>query len=180
MQSAPSSDIAQTPARPLGLWMATALVVGSMRHRHGARAEATPEINLELPFSLSQALKYGAIFLVLHVVGALTQRHFGDTGFYFVSVVGGLLSSASAVAAAATLAEQGNIAPITAGVGAVLASFTSLVFSLSFVLRTRSRPLIRTLAVSMVAVGAAGLVGLLASHWAEPWVMRVVDLARGG
>ena len=27
-----------------------ALVVGSMRHRHGARAEATPEINLELPF----------------------------------------------------------------------------------------------------------------------------------
>ncbi len=30
MQSAPSSDIAQTPARPLGLWMATALVVGSM------------------------------------------------------------------------------------------------------------------------------------------------------
>ena len=40
--------------------------------------------------------------------------------------------------------------------------------------------LIRTLAASMVAVGAAGLVGLLASHWAEPWVMRVVDLARGG
>ena len=155
-----------------------ALVLGSMRQRHGARAEATPEINLELPFSLAQALKYGAIFLVLHVVGALTQRHFGDTGFYFVSVVGGLLSSASAVAAAATLAEQGNIAPITAGVGAVLASFTSLVFSLSFVLRTRSGPLIRTLAVSMVAVGAAGLVGLLASHWAEPWVMQVVDFAR--
>ncbi|MBS0303260.1 MAG: MgtC/SapB family protein [Proteobacteria bacterium] len=155
-----------------------ALVLGSMRQRHGARAEATPEINLELPFSLAQALKYGAIFLVLHVVGALTQRHFGDTGFYFVSVVGGLLSSASAVAAAATLAEQGNIAPITAGVGAVLASFTSLVFSLSFVLRTRSGPLIRTLAVSMGAVGAAGLVGLLASHWAEPWVMPVVDFAR--
>ena len=157
-----------------------ALVLGSMRQRHGARAEATPEINLELPFSLAQALKYGAIFLVLHVVGALTQRHFGDTGFYFVSVVGGLLSSASAVAAAATLAEQGNIAPITAGVGAVLASFTSLVFSLSFVLRTRSGPLIRTLAVSMVAVGLAGLVGLLASHWAEPWVTRVIDVVRRG
>ena len=44
----------------------------------------------------------------------------------------------------------------------------------------RSRPLIRTLAVSMVAVGAAGLVGLLASHWAEPWVERVIELVRRG
>ncbi len=157
-----------------------ALVVRSMRDRDrdGAGHRPSPEIELELPFSLAQALKYGAIFLVLHVVGALTQRHFGDAGFYFVSVVGGLLSSASAVAAAATLAEQGNIAPITAGVGAVLASFTSLVFSLSFVLRTRSPQLIRTLALSMVAVGVAGLVGLLISHWAEPWVMQVIDFAR--
>ena len=177
---APQALVGALSAFGLMALVNVALVVQSMRQRRGAAGHATPEINLELPFSLSQALKYGAIFLVLHVVGALTQRHFGDAGFYVVSVVGGLLSSASAVAAAATLAEQGNIAPITAGVGAVLASFTSLVFSLSFVLRTRSGPLIRTLAVSMVAVGAAGLVGLLASHWAEPWVMRIIDLARGG
>ena len=154
------------------------LVVRSMHRLYGRGGQVAPEIHLELPFSLPQALKYGAIFLVLHVVGALTQRQFGDAGFYVVSVLGGLLSSASAVAAAATLAEQGSIAPATAGVGAVLASFTSLVFSLSFVLRTRSRLLIRTLALSMVAVGVAGVVGLLISHWAQPFVMRVVDFAR--
>lgn len=154
------------------------LVVRSMHQWYGGGGKVAPQIHLELPFSLPQALKYGAIFLVLHVVGALTQRQFGDTGFYVVSVVGGLLSSASAVAAAATLAEQGSIAPATAGVGAVLASFTSLVFSLSFVLRTRSQPLIRTLSLSMVAVGVAGVVGLLISHWAQPFVMRVVDFAR--
>ena len=177
---APQALVGALSAFGLMALVNVALVVRSIRSRRGQAAHATPEINLELPFSLSQALKYGAIFLVLHVVGALTQRHFGDAGFYVVSVVGGLLSSASAVAAAATLAEQGNIAPVTAGVGAVLASFTSLVFSLSFVLRTRSSPLIRTLAVSMVAVGLAGLVGLLASHWAEPWVMRVIDVVRRG
>ena len=65
-----------------------------------------------------------------------------------------------------------------AGVGAVLASFTSLVFSLSFVLRTRSQALVRTLSLSMVAVGVAGVVGLLLSHWAQPFVLRVVDFAR--
>ena len=154
------------------------LVARSMHRLYGGGGQVAPQIHLELPFSLPQALKYGAIFLVLHVVGALTQRQFGDAGFYVVSVVGGLLSSASAVAAAATLAEQGSIAPATAGVGAVLASFTSLVFSLSFVLRTRSQPLTRTLSLSMVAVGVAGVVGLLISHWAQPFVMRVVDFAR--
>lgn len=155
-----------------------ALVVRNMRGRPLPDGTAAPEIHLDLPFSLPQAFKYGAIFLLLHVVGALTQRHFGDAGFYLVSIVGGLLSSASAVAAAATLAEQGGIESATAGMGAVLASFTSLVFSLSFVLRTRSRPLIRTLAVSMVAVGLAGVVGLLISHQAQPWVMRLLELAR--
>ncbi|HMO44729.1 MAG TPA: MgtC/SapB family protein [Rubrivivax sp.] len=155
-----------------------ALVVHSMHGRRARLGAAAPEIHLDMPFSLPQALKYGVIFLVLHVVGAVTQRHFGDAGFYLVSVAGGLLSSASAVAAAATLAEQGSITPATAGVGAVLASFTSLVFSLSFVLRTRSRALIRTLALSMVAVGVAGVAGLLLSRWAQPWVMRVVDFAR--
>ena len=155
-----------------------ALVVRSMHGRRGRLGAASPDIHLDLPFSLPQALKYGAIFLVLHVVGAITQRHFGDAGFYIVSVVGGLLSSASAVAAAATLAEQGSITPATAGVGAVLASFTSLVFSLSFVLRTRSQALVRTLSLSMVAVGVAGVVGLLLSHWAQPFVLRVVDFAR--
>ncbi|MCC6198038.1 MAG: MgtC/SapB family protein [Burkholderiales bacterium] len=154
------------------------LVARSVRRRRSADGAAAPEIHLDLPFSLPQAFKYGAIFLLLHVVGALTERHFGDAGFYFVSIVGGLLSSASAVAAAATLAEQGGITSTTAGVGAVLASFTSLVFSLSFVLRTRSRLLIRTLAVSMVAVGLAGVVGLLISQKAQPWVMQLLDFAR--
>ncbi len=155
-----------------------ALVVRSLRHRFRQEAGATPEIHLELPFSLPQALKYGAIFLMLHILGALTQRQFGDSGFYVVSVVGGLLSSASAVAAAATLAAQGSIAPHTAGVGAVLASFTSLVFSLSFVLRTRSQPLIGTLAASMVAVGVAGVVGLMISAWAQPWVQQLLEFVR--
>jgi len=52
----------------------------------------------------------------------------------------------------------------------VLASFTSVVFSLSFVLRSRSTALIRRLALSMLCIAAAGLAGLLLGHYAEPWV----------
>ncbi|MFO1294553.1 MAG: DUF4010 domain-containing protein [Rubrivivax sp.] len=144
----------------------------ALSQRRGRQPDTgTPaEIHLDMPFSLPQALKYGVIFMLLHALGGLTQREFGDAGFYFVSVAGGLLSSASAVAAAAALAGQGSIAPATAGVGAVLASFTSVVFSLSFVLRSRSAALIRRLALSMLCIAAAGLAGLLLGHFAEPWV----------
>ena len=150
------------------------LVAWSMHRRRRYGGVVAPELHMDMPFSLPQALKYGAIFLVLHIAGALTQRQFGDAGFYAVSIIGGVFSSASAVAAAATLAEQGGIPPATAGVGAILASFTSMAFSLSFVLRMGDRSLIRSLVMSMVAVAVSGAVGLLLGHLVQPWVQALV------
>ncbi|MGB3066931.1 MAG: DUF4010 domain-containing protein [Ottowia sp.] len=167
---APAALVGALGAFALMLCMSAIMVLLSMHRRRFQAAGSAPEINLDMPFSLPQALKYGAIFLILHVLGALTQRQFGDSGFYFISVVGGLLSSASAVAAAAALATQGSIEPTTAGIGAVLASFTSIAFSLSFVLRTRDQALVQRLAVSMVLIAIAGVVGLLLGHLVQPWV----------
>lgn len=166
---APLALLGALGAFGLMLLCCVVLVLASLRGRRGLPPVQAPAITLDLPFSLPQALKYGVVFLLLHVVGALTQRQFGDAGFYFVSVVGGLMSSASAVAAAATLAAQGSLAPGVAGTGAVLASFTSMAFSLSFVLRTRERGLILRLGTSMLGVAGAGLVGLLLSRQLEPW-----------
>jgi uncharacterized membrane protein (DUF4010 family) len=112
-------------------------------------------------------------------VGGLTQRQFGDTGFYFVSVVGGLMSSASAVAAAATLASQGSLSPTVAGTGAVLASLTSIAFSLSFVLRTGNRALILRLATAMVCVACAGTIGLFIWDSVHPFVAHWVPQMEG-
>ena len=166
---APPALVRAFSAFALMLGVSVSLVALSQRRGRSAAGEA-PDIHLDMPFSLPQALKYGVIFMALHALGAFTQREFGDAGFYLVSVVGGLLSSASAVAAAAALAAQGSIPAATAGVGSVLASFTSVVFSLSFVLRSRSGGLIRQLTLSMLVIAVAGLVGLMMSHYAEPWV----------
>ena len=89
-------------------------------------------------------------------------------------MLGGLLSSASAVAAAATLAEQGAISPATAGVGAVLASFTSMAFSATFVLRMRDQGLIRRLGLSLAAVSAIGVLGLALGSATQPWARALV------
>jgi uncharacterized membrane protein (DUF4010 family) len=169
---APLALLGSLGAFGLMLLCCLVLVLASLHGRRALPPVQAPAITLDLPFSLPQALKYGVVFLLLHVVGALTQRQFGDAGFYFVSVVGGLMSSASAVAAAATLAAQGSLAPGVAGTGAVLASFTSMAFSLSFVLRTGQRGLILRLGAAMLGVAAAGMAGLLLARRLEPWLMQ--------
>lgn len=171
---APLALLGSLAAFALMLAASTLLVAWSYRRRERQAGTEAAQFQLDVPFSLSVALKYGVVFLLLHVVGALTQRQFGDFGFYFISVVGGLMSSASAVAAAATLASQGSISPAVAGTGAVLASFTSIAFSLSFVLKTHHRELIGRLATAMLCIAAAGLIGILL--WgtvrpiAEQWI----------
>src|SRR5574337_888396 len=156
----------------LMLFTSMVLVGWSYRRTHAGEPSHLAPLKLELPFSLPQALKYGVVFLMLHVLGGLTQRQFGDLGFYAVSIVGALLSSASAVAAAATLAAQGSLDASVAGTGAVLASMTSLLFSLAFVRRTR-RPLLgRGLAAAMLAIVLAGALGLLVSRLARPLLDR--------
>ncbi len=60
------------------------------------------------PFSLTAALRFGVMFLVLEIAGALAQRKLGHGGFYLVSFFGGFVSSASAVASAANLAAAGH------------------------------------------------------------------------
>jgi len=175
---APVALVSSLGAFALMLLCCVAAALWSYRQRvqFGPADEAAPQIKLDLPFSLPQALKYGALFLLLHIVGGLTQRQFGDAGFYFVSVVGGLMSSASAVAAAATLASQGSLSPAVAGTGAVMASFTSIAFSLSFVLRTRNRLLIGRLAMVMLCVAGAGVAGLLLWGRVSPLLARWLPL----
>ena len=165
---APAALVGGLPAFALMVATLAALVI---RERPWATpAPGAPDIQMDSPFLLGQALKYGLIFLALHVMGGLTQRQFGDAGFYVVSAVGGVVSSASAVAAAGALAEQGSISSATAGAGAVLATFTSIAFNLALALRCRDRALMRRLTLTMLGVAVAGVLGLLLTQLAADWL----------
>ncbi|TWI70168.1 uncharacterized membrane protein (DUF4010 family) [Pseudoduganella lurida] len=126
-----------------------------------ADVPATQDNQIVLPFSLWSALKYGLIFLLLHIVGVLTQKYFGNVGFYVVSLIGGTVSSASAVAAAASLAADGKLSLDAAATGAVIASLASVAINLPFVLRVPNRRFVLAIAVAMGVIAAGGLVGLL-------------------
>lgn len=127
-------------------------------------AKSTPDeapIALASPFSITAALRFGLIFLTIEAVGTLAQRALGDAGFYAVSLVGGAVSSASTVASAASLAADGTLAPEVAGTGAVLASLTSIVITLTLAARIgEDRRLSTRLALVLGVVLLLGVTGI--------------------
>ena len=114
-------------------------------------------------------LTFGGLFLFFSALGTLVQRIFGSLGFLAVSVVGGLISSASTAATAATLATAGNITPETAGLATVLTSMASVLVNMPLVYQqTRQGKLTSRLALLSLALVALGLSILgLREQW--PW-----------
>jgi uncharacterized membrane protein (DUF4010 family) len=145
---------------PLGLMFVLSAVLWLThlpRHNDGA----VPALTLDSPFSLSAALKFGAVFLLLNVVGALAQRHFGSGSFYFVSMAGGLLSSGSSIASASTLINHSEVPALTGVIGVVLSSLTSVVVNIPLLRRIPASGGYRRKAiVALCGVALAGMAGI--------------------
>lgn len=90
-------------------------------------------VQLSSPLSLTKVFQFGFIFVTIEIAGSLGQRYFGHLGFLLVSLIGGLVSSASTVGAAATLAMHQSIDMQTAGFATVLTSMTSALSNLPLI-----------------------------------------------
>jgi uncharacterized membrane protein (DUF4010 family) len=142
----------------LGLMLVVSGVLGLLAPRAVVAPSEDQPLDLKSPFSLLSALKFGLIFLALQVFGTVAQGLFGHFGFYAVSLLGGLVSSASAVAAAAALAMGGKISPTVGGMGAVLASLASGGVNIVLVARlSHSQQLTRRVTWATALVLALGL-----------------------
>lgn len=131
-------------------------------HRKAEKLESSPPLTLSSPISLAKVMRLALLFLAVQILATLGQRHLGGAGFEVVSVLGGLVSSASATAAAANLALHGIVTPEQAGVAAVLTSMASASMNLPMVQRQKgTRPAMRELMITsafQIAVGVAVLV----------------------
>ncbi|MFE8598382.1 MgtC/SapB family protein [Archangium violaceum] len=149
-------------AVPLALILLSSIGLALVRTLAGPRAPeaSTPTLPLKNPFSLSSALKFGAFLLIFQGVGTVGQSLMGHAGFYAVSAVGGLVSSASAVASAASLCAHGMLSPTAAGVGAIIASLASAVVNFVLVARvSEQRALTLRLGWALGVVFTLGVVG---------------------
>jgi uncharacterized membrane protein (DUF4010 family) len=166
---APRAAVIAAPALLLML-LASAGIVALNRRPASSSPSPTPALEIRSPFSLVSAAKFGLLFLALEVAGTLAQRLLGHLGFYAVSLVGGLISSASAVASAGLLAAHGTLVWTVAGVGAVLASLVSVLVNLPLVARiVHERSLTRRVSWSLGFISLLGIAGAVAAAFWRPF-----------
>jgi uncharacterized membrane protein (DUF4010 family) len=138
------------------------IVVQRARTRAG---DSTAEIHLQSPVSMGHVLSFAVLFLMIQVVSELGQRHLGRLGFLGISVLGGLVSSASTSAAAAKMVAHGQIDPSVAGTAVVLTSFASALINLPIIYRKAKNPrLVRRVTVFTVSLVLIGIVTLALAH----------------
>jgi uncharacterized membrane protein (DUF4010 family) len=84
------------------------------------------EMDLESPFSLRNALGFGAIFLLIVISGAFAETYLGTAGFYATAALSGLVSSAGAATSAVVLYRTGSLSHDVAVIAILLATASSI------------------------------------------------------
>jgi len=108
---------------PLG-----AVVLGSVAvAAYTADWRQSVDMDLDSPFSMRNALVFGAVFLIVLVAGAAAQGLFGNAGLYVTSALAGLVSSAGATTSAVLLYRGGGISAGTATLAVLVATASSIV-----------------------------------------------------
>jgi uncharacterized membrane protein (DUF4010 family) len=150
-------------AAPMSAMILLALVFVHFSRR--AVGSPLPDIKLESPVSVSRVLTFALFFLLIQIVSTLSQRHLGEAGFLGVSVIGGLVSSASTTAASANLVGHEQLSSGIAGIGVVFASIASALVNLPVVHHSaRQTPAFQRLSIFTIAVIAVGLLTVFLQH----------------
>jgi uncharacterized membrane protein (DUF4010 family) len=150
----------------IALWPLLAMTVGALFFAWKNRERSTEPVrslHLDSPVSLRHVLNLGGLFVAMEIVGTVGARFLGKFGFLALSLLGGMVSSASTTAAAATMAIHGKLSPDVAGVATVFASIASALVNLPLIQRqSHNKRLTRSLAVISLLMVAAGLIVLVA------------------
>jgi len=126
--------------------------------------ESIPEvketIELESPFALKPAFKFGIIFMVLMVLADVANQVAGPMGIY-ATALGGIVSSSAVTVSVASLAVTGNVSYLVAAETAVMASIISTFSKLLFIRATGSSDLFNRSKNIFIIIGFVGILILL-------------------
>lgn len=145
------------------LWqpMAFALVAGALyggimhwRQRGGDVQNA----EVENPFTLSTAFKFGALYAVILVVARTAEMYFGSTGIYVSALISGTVDLSAITATMANLNANGTLDARTATNAIVLAAATNTVVKAGIVVMMGTNGLKwRLLPAVPILIGASAL-----------------------
>jgi len=162
-----AAGTAAVPVLAMGI---VAIIFVQRAWRRSERAAV--EMQLESPVSVRHVASFAVLFISIQIASTLTARYFGRLGFVGISVLGGLVSSASTSATAAKMVAHGQIDSATGAIGVVLACLASALSNLPVIYRsTRNSALFRQLTVftmALVLIGIAVL-GIREFHVLGNW-----------
>ncbi|WP_394740281.1 MgtC/SapB family protein [Natronococcus roseus] len=117
------------------------------------------EADLNSPFSLRNALTFGALFLAVLLLSVAAEELFGTTGFLATTFLAGLVSSGTATTTAVTLVSTGQISQ-DAAVAGVIAGTAASILVKTFFAASISRELVRpVLFWNLVLIGVGIVFG---------------------
>jgi uncharacterized membrane protein (DUF4010 family) len=118
-------------------------------------------LTLTSPISLAKVVWFGILFIAIQTLGTLLTRVFGSSGMLVAGLFGGLVSSASTTAAAATMAKHGTISSSLAGSATVLTSLASAAVNLPIVWRaTKNTAVVKRLTLEMATMISVGILAV--------------------
>lgn len=117
------------------------------------------EADLNSPFSLRNALTFGALFLGVLLLSVGAEELFGTTGFLVTTFLAGLVSSGTATTTAVTLVSTGQISQNAAVAGVIAGTAASILVKTVFA-ASISRELVRpVLFWNLVLIGVGVVFG---------------------
>jgi len=123
------------------------------------------EFPLPSPVSLKSVLLFGLIFLAIEAGGTLASRFIGQAGYAIVGFIGGLISSASTTAAAASAFAKGQTTSNITALAVTLASVASVLVNLPIVFRkAHDSSVSRRLSIDTAIIIAVGFAALALTH----------------
>lgn len=122
--------------------------------------EYNETIELDSPFALGPAFRFGAVFTILIVLANAANEIAGPLGAY-ATALGGVVSSSAVTASMAALAVEGSISYQTAAQTAVLAGLVSTLAKPFYIKITGSEEFFRVAWKSFAVAVVTGAVALL-------------------
>jgi uncharacterized membrane protein (DUF4010 family) len=151
------------PAAAIGVWpiAAMALCAATIARFHRSVSDGATPVTIGSPVRIGNIARFGLLFIAIQAATSLGQKFLGNYGTIAISTLGGLASSASTTAAAASLARHGNITPDAAALATVLTSIASAAVNLPIIYRaTGDSRLFRKLISFSALIATFGLIVL--------------------
>jgi uncharacterized membrane protein (DUF4010 family) len=138
-------------------------VIGALfLRRMGKWEDQINKISLESPFTLTPALKFGAIFVLIIFLTTFAHRFLGVGGVYVTSALGGILNLDAPTVTLANLA-YGDITPEVATLGIVIAGCINTISKagIAFLWGSREFSKLVVLSFSFPIIGALAYMGIV-------------------